>query len=333
MSVHVIDREVQFRGLSSEQREQMMIQVAKRYYELDMTMGELSKELRLTRLQASRLLTEARQTGIARIDIFPVSPRRPDIESRLQKLYKLKEAIVVPGHDDAENSTFLMDNVARAAARFIASLGKLAVLGFSWGRTMSAVTRHLPPFWNEGIEVVSLNGATNVRSTSQLSNNVAERFAQTANGTATLLPVPAILGQEATRIALEQDPTIAKILEMGRQAPVICFGLGAVNPESVLVQSGFISQNDVTWLREKGAVGDLLSRFIDARGYIVDVSFEARTIGLHLSECSHRDLSIGLSAGQNKHAVTLASQRAGYMNVLVTDEQTALFLLSRDASK
>ena len=333
MSVHMIDRDVQFRNLSSEQREQLMIQVAKRYYELDMTMGDLSKELGLTRWQASRLLTEARQTGIVRIDIFPLSPRRPDLESRLQKQYRLKEAIVVPGMDDAENSTFLMDSVARAAARFIASLGKLGVLGVSWGRTMSAVARHLPPFWNEGIEVVSLNGATNVRSTSQVSNNVAERFAQTANGTATLLPVPAILGQEATRIALEQDPTIAKILEMGRKAPVICFGLGALNPDSVLVQSGFISENDVAVLREKGAVGDVLSRFIDARGSIVDATFEARTIGLKLAECDKRDLSIGVSAGRNKHAVTLASLRAGYVNVLVTDEQTALFLLSSEASK
>ena len=127
MSVHMIDRDVQFRNLSSEQREQLMIQVAKRYYELDMTMGDLSKELGLTRWQASRLLTEARQTGIVRIDIFPLSPRRPDLESRLQKQYRLKEAIVVPGMDDAENSTFLLDSVARAAARFIASLGKLSV--------------------------------------------------------------------------------------------------------------------------------------------------------------------------------------------------------------
>ena len=38
-----------------------------------------------------------------------------------------------------------------------------------------------------------------------------------------------------------------------------------------------------------------------------------------------RDLSIGVSAGRNKHTVTLASLGAGYLNVLVTDEQTALF--------
>jgi ferredoxin len=64
MAVENLDRDVQFRGLSAEQREMLMIQVAKRYYELDMTMGDLSKELGLTRWQASRLLTEARETGV-----------------------------------------------------------------------------------------------------------------------------------------------------------------------------------------------------------------------------------------------------------------------------
>src|SRR4051794_34608358 len=69
MSAENLDRDVQFRGLSAEQRELLMIQVAKRYYELDMTMGDLAKELGLTRWQASRLLTDARESGIVRIEI------------------------------------------------------------------------------------------------------------------------------------------------------------------------------------------------------------------------------------------------------------------------
>ena len=83
-------RDIQFRGLSAEQRELLMIQVAKRYYELDMTMGDLAEELGLTRWQASRLLSEARESGIVRIEIVPRAPRRPDLESRLQRRYGLQ---------------------------------------------------------------------------------------------------------------------------------------------------------------------------------------------------------------------------------------------------
>lgn len=326
MSAEHLDRDVQFRGLSAEQRELLMIQVAKRYYELDMTMGDLAKELGLTRWQASRLLSDARESGIVRIEIVPRAPRSPELESRLQRRFGLKDAVVVPQSPE-EDDALLLDSVAQAAARLIAGLGKVPLIGVSWGRTMSAVARRLPPFWNEGVEVVLLNGAMNIRSPSTRTNNTAELFARAANGMATLLPVPAILGHAATRLALEQDPTIAGVLALGRRAPVICFGMGAVAPDSVLVQSGFVSEAEQARLRAKGAVGDILSRYIDAQGAIVDPELDARTIGLDLRFCAEREFSIGVAAGRAKHAIALACLRAGYLNVLVTDEETALFLL------
>jgi deoxyribonucleoside regulator len=326
MSVEQLSRDVQFRGLSAEQRELLMIQVAKRYYKLDMTMGDLAKELGLTRWQASRLLSDARESGIVRIEIVPRAPRSPDLESRLQRRFGLKDAVVVPRTED-EDDGLLLGKVAQAAGRLIVGLGRVPLIGISWGRTMSAVANRLPPFWNEGVEVVLLNGAMNIRSPGTRTNNTAELFAYSANGTATLLPVPAILGHAATRVALEEDPTIAGVLALGRRAPVICFGMGAVVPDSVLVQSGFVTEAEQAALRTKGAVGDILSRYIDADGNIVDPELDARTIGLDLNDCADRDFSIGVCAGRAKHAIALACLRARYLNVLVTDDGTARFLL------
>ena len=50
----------------------------------------------LTRWQASRLLSEARESGIVRIEIVPRAPRSPELESRLQRRFGLKDAVVVP---------------------------------------------------------------------------------------------------------------------------------------------------------------------------------------------------------------------------------------------
>ena len=330
MGAEPLDRDIQFRSLSAEQRELLMIRAAKRYYDLNMTIGELAEELSLTRWQAKRLLTDARECGIVRIEIVPRAGRIPDLESLLQQSYDLREAVVVrePAEDD---EALALDAVAQAAARFIVSLGPMPLIGVSWGRTMSAVARRLPPQWNEGVEVVLLNGAMNIRAPSARTNNTAELFARSANGAATLLPVPAIVGQAATRVALEQDPTIATVLALGRRAPVICFGMGAVAPDSVLLQSGFITPQEQAELRSKGAVGDILSRYIDAAGRIVDPDLDARTIGLELGLCGQREYSIGVAAGVDKHPVVLAAMRARYCNVLVTDERTARFLLEEKA--
>jgi deoxyribonucleoside regulator len=137
---------------------------------------------------------------------------------------------------------------------------------------------------------------------------------------------PAAPLRSSVRRGLEQDPTLASALALGRRAPVICFGMGAISPGSVLVQSGFVSEEEAVALKAKGAVGDILSSDVGAQGNIVDPELDARTIGLDLRFCREREFSIGVGAGKSKHAITLACL-ARYLNVLVTDERTALFLL------
>lgn len=323
---HSLERDIQFRTLSSEQREQLMIQVAKRYFLLDMTMSDLAKELGLTRWQASRLLSEARETGLVKIEIVPHSPRLPHLEAELQRRFGLKEAVVA-GRLPNDDGTFVVESVARAASQYLAGLGRIPAIGVSWGRTMTAVARQLPPGWSEGVEVVLLNGAANFKSTGSQTNNVAELFAQAGRGAATNLPVPAIVAQPATREALERDSTIADILLEASRVPVACFGIGALTEDSVLKQSGFLTSTDIALLRAKGAVGDVLGRFIDCDGNIVDKDLNDRTIGVSLASCKSRELSIGVASGRQKLDVIAGCLKASYINVLVTDEVTAKLIL------
>jgi len=321
-----LDRDIQFRSLTPEQREQLMIQVAKRYYHLDMTMGDLSLELGLTRWQARRLLTEAKETGLVRIEIVPHTPRLPGLESKFEAAFGIKEAVIVPSTGD-QDSALVLDSVARAAGQYLSGLGKIPAIGISWGRTMTAVARRLPPYWNEGVEVVLLNGSMNVRYSGPQTNNVAELFASAGKGIATLLPVPAVFGHASTKQALEHDPTIAAVLDFAARVPVICFGIGAMVQDSVLIQSGYVSLQQHELLKRNGAVGDILSRYIDAEGNIVDPELNARTIGISLESCRSRVLSIGIAAGLEKRDAVLSCLRAKYVNVVITDEATALAVM------
>ena len=320
------ERDLGFRGLSPDQREQLMVRAAKGYYDLEMTMADLARDLGLTRFQVSRLLKDAREAGIVRIEIVPRTPRRPDLEAALQRRFALKDAVVVP---NALDEAMTLDGVAQAAGRFIAGLGPQPLIGVSWGRTMAAVAHRLPPFWADGVEVVLLNGAMNIRSAPTRTNNVAELFALAGAGTATLLPVPAIVGKAETRTALEQDPTIAAVLAMGLEARTVVFGIGGLEASSVLAQAGFVSAHELAALRRKGAVGDVLGRFIDAAGAAVDPALDARTVGLDLAACRDKAHAIAVATGPAKHGAVLAALKARYCNVLVTDEATASFLLDQ----
>ncbi len=311
---------------SEEDKERLMINAAKLYYDLDHNQSEVARELGLTRWQVGRLLREAREIGVVRIEIAPRSRRRVELETALQRRFRLRDAVVVtaPGADEA----IALPAVAMEASRYLKALNpKPAVLGVSWGRTMTAVAHWLTPGWADGLHVVLLNGATNIRITAFQANMVVERFAETARGEATLLPVPAIIGDAGSRTALERDPVVARVLALAAAAPVACFGMGALGVESILVQSGYLDADDIAALRSKGAVGDFLGRFVDAEGRIVDPDLDARTIGLSLDAVGAKPWSIGVSAGVQKQAITLAGLRAGVFNVLIADEALAAAIL------
>ncbi|WP_343718091.1 sugar-binding domain-containing protein, partial [Inquilinus sp.] len=179
--------------------------------------------------------------------------------------------------------------------------------------------------------VVLLNGATAIRGTAFRTNAVAEGFAEAGPGSATLLPVPAIVGNPATRAVLEADPVIAGILDVARAAPVACFGMGPMASRSVHVESGYLDAGGIAALQRAGAVGDVLGRFLDAEGRIVSPELDARTIGLRPEALREKTHSIGVAAGAQKAGIARACLAAGFVNVLVTDAATAAQLLSGDA--
>lgn len=312
---------------SDEQRDHLMVQVAKLYYDFDRTQAEIATELGITRWQVGKLLTGARAEGIVKIEITPRFSRKTSLEVALQQRFHLRDAIVVP-MGEITDPALLIETVGQAAALYLANLNpKPMLLGVSWGRTMAAVARALPQGWNPGAHIVLVNGNSALHATSPRNAAVAEAFAQSAGGQATLLPVPAIVGKRSTRDALEEDPIIGRVLSLAEAAPVICYGMGGLPQQSVLTDSGYLSQEDIARLRALGAVGDVLGRFVDANGQIADVALDDRTVGLRLEHLRQKDWAIGVVSGEEKHPIARAALKAGYVSVLVTDEATAKNIL------
>lgn len=312
---------------ADDSRDHLMLQVAKRYYDLDQTQAQIATDLGLTRWQVGRLLTEAKAEGVVRIEITPRANRATGLEVGLQTRWSLREAIVVP-MGGATDPALLNEGIAQAAARWLAALQpRPALMGVSWGRTMAALARALPPHWAPGLEVVLVNGAAALTVSDLSTSAVAEAVAQAAGGSATLLPVPAVLGQSATRDALEADPVIARALARAEAAPLLAFSMGGVSESSALCAQGYLTPQDMAALRARGAVGDILGRFVTAEGAIADPALDARTLGLRLDRLPAKPLTLALVAGPEKQAVARAALRAGYVSVLVTDDSTARTLL------
>jgi deoxyribonucleoside regulator len=312
-----------------ESDELLSIRAAELYYEEDKTQDEIGSILALTRWKVGRLLAQAKASGFIRIEIVHPRARRLPVERRLRETCGLADAIVV-STSGVEDQDELQSRTAQAAADYLATLRPVPrTLGISWGRTLDDVSRHLEDGWASGVDVVQINGGVSLNRRAGTAASTAVAIAQKAGGHATLLPSPAILERLETKRAIESDRAVAAVLDLASSADAYLFSAGSADASSVLVDSGYLTPDDVAGLVRRGAVGDVVGRYVDAAGAIVDERLDERTIGLPLESLRAAGLSIAVIAGAAKHAVADAVVSSGLCTVLVTDEETATHLIEK----
>lgn len=307
--------------------ELLSIRAAELYYDENKTQDEIGKVLRLTRWKVGRLLAAARENGFVRIEIVHPRARKLSVERALRDRFDLDDAIVVPasgtsGDDEIQSRT------AQAAADYLAGLRPAPrTLGVSWGRTLHEVAEHLAPGWANGVNVVQINGGVSMNRRAGIAEATAVTIAAKARGTARLLPSPAILERVETKKSIEADRSVAAVLELAANASAYLYSAGVATEHSALVDSGYLEIADIAELVRLGAVGDVVGRYINAKGEIVDPALDERTFGLSHDQLRAAKTGIAVIAGAAKHEVARAVVTSGLCTVLVTDETTANALL------
>lgn len=308
-----------------EATELLAVRVAELYYEDNKSQDEIGGLVGITRWKVGRLLAEARDSGIVRIEIVHPRARRLSVERALRERFGLDDAVVVPAPEDASE---LADRVAQAAADFLTAVRPVPrTLGVSWGRTLDAIADDLAPHWATGVTVVQINGGVSVNRRPGTAAHTAATIAQKARGEVVLLPSPAILERVETKRAIESDRTVAGVLTLAESASMYLYSAGVADATSVLVDSGYLTADDVAGLRRNGAVGDVVGRYINAEGEIVDSALNDRTVGLGLDQLRAAKNAVFVVSGEAKHNVARAVVTSGLCTVVVTDEATAVALL------
>jgi deoxyribonucleoside regulator len=314
---------------TEESSELLAVRVAELYYEANKTQDEVGSILGITRWKVGRLLTLARDRGIVRIQIVHPRARQAGLELALRERFGLSDVVVVSrGATEAETA----GRVALAAADHLTNLHlDGARLGVSWGATMSAVAGALSDGWADGVAVVQVNGGVSLTSTVDTAAATAVSIAQKGRGKALLLPTPAVLEREETRAVIEADRTIAAVLSEAARASVYLYSAGPATERSALVDSGYLSAADISGLVARGAVGDVVGRYIDADGRIVDPALDARTVGIGLDDLRASANAIFVVSGAAKNSVAHAVVANGLCSTLITDDVVARSLIESSA--
>ena len=297
----------------------LMNRAAWYYYMENYTQQNISDLLGVSRAKVISLLERARQNGVIQFRIRQEGDRRIQMEQKLTDRFGLKDVFTVPGAGTLAN---LNESIAQAAAMYIIRrLGEDDFLNVGYGDTTSRVLNYLAMAAEKPLNVVSLTGGVSYYLPNANSNVFNARLH--------LIPSPLLLSSPDLREAMRQEPVVEEIYRMIPLSHMSVVGIGSMSDQATIVKNGIFNANDFTVLKLQGAVGDILSHFMDKNGDLVAMDQEDRLMSTRLEDLRKLENVVGVAGGPSKLDAILAALRGGYLDVLITDEETARSLLEQ----
>lgn len=307
------------------------LKVAKLYYQQDYSQNEIAKIMSISRPTVSRLLQYARDMGLVRIEIADPMTDATDMAETIQQRYGLAKVIVVPIQGVAPKDQ--LDTVAQAAALYLEGIVRDDdIIGIGWGRTLYSIGTHLAPKDVRRVSVVQIKGSVSNTESNNYGFESANAFANAFHTLPQYLPLPVIFEHIQTKELVERETYIRRIIDMGRRANIAVFTVGTVRDSALLFRLGYLTDDEQRRLQET-AVGDVISRFIDAHGDPADEDINRRTVGIDLDDLKAKPHSILVVASPSKVPATHGALAAGYANTLVIDQVSAAELLDQPSAE
>jgi lsr operon transcriptional repressor len=302
--------------------ENMIIKTAWLYYSDNLTQQQISDQLGISRMKVIKLLGKAKSQGIVQFKIRTDSEKRINIGRNLIKKYDLRDVFVIPTSKNNIN-----ESIAKAAAQYVESnMIPNCYINIGYGDTISHTINNLIYSLNCHISLVSLSGGVSYY-TSSIIAGAHESGSTGFTPSIYIVPSPLIVSSSETAEAILQESAIKEIMNLAGLANMSVVGIGAVDETATIFKDNKINHNDLALLRMNGAVGDILCQFYDKQGKKITCDLHKRTITTQLETLKNFNNVIGVAGGESKVNAIHSALIGGYLDVLITDEETAESLI------
>ena len=184
------------------ERYEEMYQAASRYYVHAETMETIAHHLKISRSTVSRLLKEARDTGLVRISLADHQGSASPLSTSLSQRFGVRVHMVSVREN--ANEKVRMERVARMAGQLLTEVVEdHDVIGVAWGVTLSNVVRYLGRRPLVDATVVQVNGSANQHDSGlPYIGEIMQSFGDAFDAQAVLFPVPAFFDQAEAKSVL-----------------------------------------------------------------------------------------------------------------------------------
>lgn len=304
----------------TDYKDEIITKVAWHYYIENLTQQAIAEKLGISRMRVVKLLDFAKQNGIIQFRIAQNKEKKRLLEKLIFDKYKLEDVFVIPSPKEPSR---MNDVLAQSAATYISDkmidMPEPIYVNMGYGDTPSRVLNHLARTTEVPISVVSLTGGVRY----YLPNTQSNIF----NAKLYLYPSPLMLSDKYVCRALLNEPSVIEISRMTELASFSIIGLGSMDSSATILRNNILSANDFAYLSMQGAVGDILTHFVDRNGTPIQSMIEERLISTSLFQLKALNNVIGIAGGMHKLDIIKAALVGGYLDVLITDEETAAKLV------
>lgn len=301
------------------------VRAAWMYYIAGLNQSEIAAQLGTSRPVIQRMIAAAKDEGIVSVSLHHPVANCLDYAQLLQEKYQLTECSVVPAY----NHQSLLESVSfgcyQVMARYLQS-DNANVVGVGSGLTLKKTIQRID-FDSPNIRCVALISAMNEHGQCNYYDDVPLLLARKIQAKYYQWPAPRY-ALSATEYAMWCGSNLFQnVSGVARECSVIFVGIGGLDTQSPIYRDGFIDDDRLASLVAQGGVGEILGRFINAEGAVIDSPSNQliTSYDIRQSQCPR----IAAACGEDKRLAILAALKGSWINGLVTDETTARWLLTR----
>lgn len=306
----------------------LVTKVARLYHTHGLRQTEIATRLGISQSRVSRLLQQAEESGIVRTVVAIPVHVHAGLEESLEQRYGLTEVHVVEATSDDEAE--VLRDVAVAAASILGELSLEAwTVGWtSWSRTLRTTVNALMPLHLGTRSVIEMVGDLGPPELQHEAARATQQLAGLLGAEAVFLRTPGVVPTaEVAKALLGQDSYARHAIDMLDHLDLTLLSIGAIEPSEPLEPGrNFFTAKQLKEVRAAGAVGEICMRYIDADGAPVDSPLDELTIGVTLDQLRKARRRWAVVGGAKKVPALRAALTGGWVDVLVTDLETARHL-------
>ncbi len=302
-------------------KEELLIEIATLYYYDGLTQREIAKRFGISRSNVSRLLTEARRRGIVEIKVKQKIQLDYDLQKEIANMFHLKDARILKS--SRLNYKEMLKKLGAIATGYLKTiLGKVSIIGMSWGTAIYEIVNAFEPEVYKDIEVIQMIGGIGAENPDIDGTELARRLAEKVGGRYRYLHAPLIVESADIKRAMMQERNVKGTLERVKKADIAIVGIGSTNPNvSSLIRAGYLNKKELSEIKKLGAIGDVCAKHFDIYGNLCQIDLNERVIGINIEELKKINYVIGIAGGKVKASAILGVLRGSYINVLISDDQ------------